>query len=428
MKILKIISVLFAVGVMLTSCLGKAQTQSSSQPDSKAEKKPTLHEDGYYIKWAIPDSISISDKTLEKINMILEERYDLGVSFVSISDTEDYANELKKTNADIAFSGFDSEDKKPCEQLIADGYFAPLDDLLEGSELYEALPTQLWECSKINGSTFVLPNETAQNIGISIVFDLDKINRAAAESFDGDITKLPILLQDGGLLEYGLQGFEFMGFYGYYYADGRLYSPDGKEGLPLENESAITWLKTVNGLFLSGNATDDINADWSICITRDLPAVKKNNTYIYSTKCIIGPRFSATTGILKSSDKKERAFKLLQAVHLDHDIGNLLVYGTDAEVRDGCAYTADGELMYGYINKLIFGINTGLLKDGDMLMRFESFEELNNYYDENVAVCNNAKIITEADEQAKVMNSLSEVYKSKSFDEDIKAARAKLHK
>lgn len=430
MKAFKIMAVLLAA-CMFTGCSGNTVSQSSSQPESHTQSEHTEHEDSYYIKWAIPDSIGISDKTLYELNDKLEEKYDIGVRFITLSDTAegaDYQDELRKTDADIAFLGFDDEGTKPCEQLISEGLFEPLDEYLKGSELYDAIPSQLWECSVYNGSTYVIPNETVQDIGVNIVFDLDRIDKEKAVSFNGDITKLPEILGDEGVLGYGISGFDFMSYFGLYYADGRLYSADGSQQDPLENEDALNWLKTVNSLFLSGRATDDINAQWSVCITRDTTPISKKNIYAYKTKCTIGPRFSATTGILKNSSNKERSFKLLQAVRLDTEIGDLLVYGSEAEIKDGQAFDENGEQIDGYVTRLVFGTNTGLLKNGAMLMSFDSFEERKKYYDENVIAFPSAGIMTEADDRAVIFNGLSEIYKSKDIDNDLQDVREKLHK
>ena len=206
MNVLKGTAVMLAA-CMFTGCSGNTVSQSSSQPESHTQSAHTEHEDSYYIKWAIPDSISISDKTLGELNDKLEEKYDLGVRFIPLSDMADgvtYQHELRETDADIAFLGFDDEGTKPCEQLISEGLFEPLDEYLKGSELYDAIPSQLWECSVYDSCTYVIPNETAQDIGVNIVFDLDRIDKEKAVSFNGDISKLPEILGDEGVLEYGI--------------------------------------------------------------------------------------------------------------------------------------------------------------------------------------------------------------------------------
>ena len=219
-----------------------------------------------------------------------------------------------------------------------------------------------------------------------------------------------------------------MSYYGLYYADGRLYSADGAQQDPLENEDALNWLKMINTLFLSGRATDDINAQWSVCITRDTTPISKKNIYAYKTKCIIAPRFSATTGILRSSNDKERAFKLLQAVHIDTERGDLLVYGSDVQIKDGQVYDENDEQIDGYVARLVFGTNTGILKNGAMLINFDSFEERKKYYDENTIAFPLAGILIEPDERAKAFNSLSEIYKSKDIEFDLQTIRTKFIK
>ena len=416
----------------LSGCSGNTSNidSISSLPESITTPAPQTHDDDFYIKWAIPDSIIISDEVNDKVNALLDEKYGLGVRFVPISDIPgeiDYHSELKKADADIAFTGFDSEDDKPSERLVNEGYFAPLDDLLKGSELYSLIPTQLWKTTESNGSIYTIPNETTQDIGVCIVFDLDKIPADKAKAFNGDITQLGGLLNDNDMLYYGLSDFDYSSFYGDYYSNGLITTTDGVAKSITSDAECMAWLKEMNSLFNKGKATD-IECDWSVLITRDIVPISKENTYIYKTKAIVGQRFGATTGIINTSNKKQDAFKLLEIVHTDSEIADLLVYGNEYTEKDGYAYDASGEKIYGFINKLIFGVDSNVLYGADMLMQFSSPDEKKAYYDENVAVSPLAgiDITTDCKEINMVMNKYRNIWKSKDLDGDIAALKKEL--
>lgn len=416
----------------ITGCREKAESEQGSSEGENVTYSHTQYDEDYYVKWALPDSISLSDETLDKINYLLESRYDTGLKLIPLGDIPgeiDYQAELKSCDADIAFIGFDSADDTPCERLISDGFFAPLDDMLNGSELYSLIPEKLWESARYNGSIYTIPNETSQDIGVNIVFDLDKISKEQAEGFDGDIEKLPDMLGENGTLYYGIDGFSFAEYCGCYYDNGLVITQEGRaEGL-LDNKECRKWLSIFNSLYISGKADDNENADWSIAVAKDILRIEKKNIYCYKTKAVLGPRYSATTGILNSSDKKQRAFDLLEIVHKDKEIANLLVYGDGFTEKDGCAYDSEGELMYGFIGKLIFGLDTGVLRGGDMLISFETADEKKAYYDENVLLSQScgADLLDELSEVRGIMNAGKDIWKSADLDDDIARLNDKLN-
>ena len=435
MMLLKRTALLTAIAFTLSTfagCSGSTSSSedTSSQTESKTAPAPQTHDDDFYIKWAIPDSIIISDEVNDKVNALLDEKYGLGVRFVPISDIPgeiDYHSELIKADADIAFAGFDSDDDKPCERLIAEGFFAPLDDMLKDSEFYSLIPTQLWKTTESNGSIYSIPSETMQDIGVCIVFDLDKIPAEKAKAFNGDITQLDGLLSDNDMLYYGLSDFDYSMFYGDHYSNGIITTQEGVAKSITSDTECMAWLKEMNSLFNKGKATD-IECDWSVLITRDIVPISKENTYIYKTKAIVGQRFGASTGIINTSNKKQEAFKLLEIVHSDPEIANLLVYGNEYTEKDGYAYDASGEKIYSFINKLIFGVDSNVLFGADMLMQFSSPDEKKAYYDENVAVSPLAgiDITTDCKEINTVMNKYRSIWKSKDIDNDIAALNKEL--
>lgn len=109
-------------------------TESPSGGSSEVEK---IFLSDNILYWAIPDLCDISVENLNSLNRYLaDNNYDFNLDFVSLpfdsyfSELENYSGEL-----DIAFTGFNTDTNAVCS-LMRNGYFAEMDSLLEGSQLY----------------------------------------------------------------------------------------------------------------------------------------------------------------------------------------------------------------------------------------------------------------------------------------------------
>ena len=77
--------------------------------------------------------------------------------------------------------------------------------------------------------------------------------------------------------------------------------------------------------------------------------------------------------ILADSQKKEKAFKFLELIRTNHDYGNLIIYGhtesTDISKEPGS-----------FNNKLILGLDDGLLSGEKGMNHFMTQEERSDFY------------------------------------------------
>lgn len=388
-----------------------------------------------YVIWLIPDLIAASqlEEEVAGVNtMLADSGYDFQLK-MEIVEYDKYDVLVRETPADIVFAGLSSNSANlPCE-LIEEGYFECLDERLADSAFASDMPELLWESVKYNGQIYVIPNETAQDIGVKVLFNAEKFTQEEAEAFNGDITQLPALLGEDGILLYQISGLEFASYYGYDYEMGVWIGQDGTVCNPLENENCIAWLTTINALYLREQvsaATSDEGIDWSICITDDPERLELNgeNTYVYSTKAVLASRYSASTGIAASSDKKEEAFTLLALLHTDEALANCLVYGPEVQEQDGYAVDESGEALEYYIYKLIFGLDMNLLWGDDYLMKFETPADKADYYAENVVASPAMDIHVEMEPYGlrAVMNAYSDIWQSKTFEEDLENMRSEL--
>lgn len=72
---------------------------------------------------------------------------------------------------------------------------------------------------------------------------------------------------------------------------------------------------------------ESVKAGCAILLTYDSNAKDYNRREICSWQVKMCKRILSSTVILADSDKKEKAFKLLELLRMDHDYGNLIIYG-----------------------------------------------------------------------------------------------------
>lgn len=371
-----------ASGLMGSENAGNAEgdTKEADVPSSQTERKPGEHPAEYYVTWAVPKGCTVSDQTLDEINYMLEQaEAGYGLKILEI-DEGDYQANLDKSAADIAFIGFDYEGANTAVTALEEGKYACLDEWLQGSRLYDAMPEILWDTVKFQGSIYYVPNEALRNDGICVIFDTDKIPVEKAEAFDGDIFTLAEYLPEGERLYYDLGSFYFAEAFGYVYDQGLLLSDDGSAMDPFEEERCVRWLRTVNQWFADGRAVSN-----SSFIKKEACAIQfvtdydeaGENTYKYAWKGSAFPRLRLSTGIRAASHKKEEAFRFLELVHTDPAYGNLLIFGK--ETLDAGDVPAAN-----WVKQCIFGLDTGLLSGAEGFRHFASIEEKKRYYEERV--------------------------------------------
>lgn len=366
------------------------ETGSGGAPDDGMESSFFLPE--RYVEWLVPDIIFVSEETLSKFNELLADRgCNFGLKLTTV-DFNAYSDLVVSGtySPDIAFVGFDrSAEAEDVGKLIASGYFECLDDMLTGSALNSVISDKLWDGVRYGGKIYTIPTGAASDPQVSVIFNLEKVSQQMAEDFSGELAELPKVLGENGLLLYSGTAFSFMEYYGYSYENGILISQEGKVETIFENETFLQWLKFLNKLYLQGRVITDVESqDWSIALVGVSRPVEKN-TSCYSAKAIINTRYSASTGIVKTSEHKEDAFRLLELLHTDSELANCLLYGTEYVEKDGYAVDQEGKLMSVGMQKMVFGVNENVLWDEFSVSgnrrKFQSSKDKLEYY-ENFAV------------------------------------------
>lgn len=215
-------------------------TESPSGGSSEVEK---IFLSDNILYWAIPDLCDISVENLNSLNRYLaDNNYDFNLDFVSLpfdsyfSELENYSGEL-----DIAFTGFNTDTNAVCS-LMRNGYFAEMDSLLEGSQLYELYSEKQWQSMAVDGTIYSIPNLCAGVFGYSYVFNNDYIDKEAAENFDMKFSSLDDLMGEPSGRDnfsdiiYLIDSFAFSHLNGDYYENGLIYSEESRSIIPVFND------------------------------------------------------------------------------------------------------------------------------------------------------------------------------------------------
>ena len=121
-----------------------------------------------------------------------------------------------------------------------------------------------------------------------------------------------------------------------------------------------------------------IKAGCSLQLTTSSDITKEKGQVVKSWKRELCNRYGWSTAIRTDSENKENAFKLLELIRTDHEYGNLLINGKQS--------TDEGPIDDNYMNKIVFGLDDGLMQPDDGLRHFASSEERLKFYEEDVPV------------------------------------------
>ncbi|MBR3579619.1 MAG: hypothetical protein IKO54_00195 [Lachnospiraceae bacterium] len=348
-------------------------------------------EDICYVTWAVPGNlIRVSDENIQKINnKLIKDGYKFQLKLIRIDDQmgDSYIKELSSSDADIVFTGFEWDHRNYVLRDVASGKYEDLTEYIEKSRLKEILPQKLLDAVSYNGKIYLLPSESGQD-GADCGLLYKKATQNGGANFkeiNSDIYKIEDFVSADDRLYYGLKGFEFVRFFGYYYdsLNGIVLTDDGRIINPFEDEKCLRWLYLVNKLYKEGMAPnpvdgEKIKTECNFLMIKSTDIQKEEGQVIKSFKIELCNRYNCSTAIRRDSDNKENAFKFLELIRTDHEYGNLLIYGKTKEDEEG--------LVDSFLNKTVFGLDDGLLQMNDGMRHFASSKERKAYYDANISV------------------------------------------
>lgn len=388
--------------IILILCMGCGQGKNEDKKNTDGRNQPVAitsypvdENDVEYVTWAVPGNlICISDESVNKVNSKLkDDGYTFRLKLLRIENSYDkgYIDELERSGADIVFTGigvYDSSDRLAIDEIIS-GKYEDLTEYIENSRLKALIPQKLLDASSYKGKMYLLPSEYIQD-GADQILLYKGGNDASTLSFDGidsDVFMLEELVSENNKLFYGFTDFEFVRCFGYCYDSGNgiVISNEGQIINPFEDEKCLRWMQLVNTWYKEGIAPDPrdgnptvIKAKCTLHLTTSSDITREKGQVVKTWKRELCNRYGWSTAIRKDSGHKENAFKFLELIRTDHGYGNLLIYGKLSE--------DEGPIDDNYMNKVVFGLDDGLMQPDDGMRHFASSQERLKYYEENVLV------------------------------------------
>lgn len=321
------------------------------------------------ITWYLPNTFYGKDKDLvfEKVNDHLEKEYNMKLNIIAIDDGN-YNSKMQVINAarenyDLAFTSNWTNDYYTC---ATNGAFTDITEMLPkyAPALWASMKPELWEAAKVDGKIFAAPNWQIQakalnlripecNIeDVGVDFDaisnledievyMKKLNEKLPE-VDGVGTAYPHILSYYGLVELASEG---MPGVIYFEKDGKptvynqyelpelrqyfewkrgmvekgylsnVYNPDGKK----KKTDRVTTTAYILGGYKPGGATEFELANGY--------AVRDK---VFSKAILSQSSVTATmTGVSATSKHPEKAVQMLEILHTDKYVYNLLAWGIE---------------------------------------------------------------------------------------------------
>ncbi|MBD5130042.1 MAG: hypothetical protein HDT43_08970 [Ruminococcaceae bacterium] len=414
-------------GTISDISVGGESESSYSDLSSSTDSIPEIPEENV-LNWGIPSIAAVSDETVNALNRTLYEKgYDFGVKFTEL-DFGDYKNALmsEKNVLDIASTGLDNEKDMSIYEIMSADIFEKLDDRLSGSELYSLIPTQLWNSVTLDGSIYTVPSAGQYYEGITL---FGNGSASLEEGFTAD-ELYNALGADGKMFFASTDGLEIMELCGFEVThEGMLISETAKAVSPLDCTECVDMLRALNTLKTEGRLIENSGGESECVLAFDYDKTAANKP-LFSVKSRVNTVYGASTGILKTSEKKDNAFKLLESLRKDAELANLLIYGAGYSEKDGRAVSASGApIETGLLKKVVFGLNGNLLFADDGIATFGTTKELFDAYNEHTVESNVSGMIFDnyTLELKQALSKVGKLWQSSDFEKDLADLRQQLN-
>lgn len=357
-----------AAVTLISGCAGGAAsvdsdiTESSIEGNSNAENSAAQPAEQMVIKWGVEDfSDDEGRECLADLNeQLAAEGSNIRVEFIKMD--KDFDQDMtfaqlildgEKENGafDIVTYGADWVHKRgAATDFLASGYFRELGE--DYIAAFSDIPEICWKAAKVHGKNYTVPalNFGISGVGLYVHFNTKYIPEDIANSFDGDIAKLPEILEGIDFGE-GVRHLEYQKDY----LDFTLYTPASDKGElylsdktmtafdPYECEEVIEYARTLNRLYNAGHMNYRIDfsklGDKEMTVTKFAILVaggkldkeeltehlgKDYQVVIYEQPYYMENRVLNSTGIPTNSPHPEEAMELLKRLHNDKEFSGLL--------------------------------------------------------------------------------------------------------
>jgi putative aldouronate transport system substrate-binding protein len=403
------------------------------------------------IAWGVPSLYHISERALSEFNQkLVAMGYDFNVKFVAL-DISRYHSSLREYeeqygSLDIAFTGFNSEEEKEINlEWLLSGYYIPLNEALssvEGEELWSIYDSKLWDSVKLEETIFIIPNGIAEDKGIVFAFNKDYITEQELRDFKGDLNQLKPFLEkltlkdDFAPIIIELSDMRITDLIECDYRNGLIFPHKEKTAYnPYEYNPFKELLLLLNQYYKAGYIQEDFN--WIGNEQKDpkyaegiekyiskgqffayiCEEIDESDTYediiIYEMPSYIRTRLNGT-GIVAGSKRQKEAFLLLALSYTDQELANLLVYGLegfDYMLKDGVAYSLEGDVENPWANQLSLGIYEKTYPTSGEHFKIDRLTDKKDFYKNHVIASPFLGFNFYQEEYIPVMNKVEKIIK-----------------
>lgn len=352
----------------------------------------SIPEDAVILKWAHSDVWSVSRSVANLNRTLTKMGYKYRIEEVILPDSE-YAELVGDCGADIVSTGLAKEGDvfQPAVENIKAGKYHALDEALMDSKLKDTLPKMVWESVRIYEHISCVPNAVFPDQGVSVLFNKNKYSEADIKNYDGTLDSLLSLITQDKKLYIASFDFDYLDIYGIPTGLYGVSRTDGVINNTMKNETNCQWLSALNKLYAEGKLVlpEDFSKidECGIIITLAGDSYAPDDYYIFSYKGELNPKFAMATAILDSSERKNEAFELIELIRIVPELGMAALYDGNCAVVDGEVVNPDTneKKMPDFMAKLVFGINDVVPGNGSEAFWFESFEQRDRYYQDNIS-------------------------------------------
>ncbi len=381
--------------------------------DTRYDNIKELYPDKTIIIWASAFAQRYEDEVNEYLSdngfdfVICFENLMYGIEQVDENGeiVTSYTNELKSAleagndidiiDTNMIFTGFDTI-TSTYQNAVANDWLVPLDEYFENSDagkaLYSLMPEKYWESLRLNGNIYGFDGSLTC-LKESAYFELNTNlvdGSLELSDLEGDyVTSLNTLKEfcedndyrfDTGYLSIldvfdenlsidslvSLQDGEFVNIYETDLAQ-KLFdvvAKGYKSGVFLNpnDESKSRDISTYLGSISSNNyeSNKDVISDRDYAIFDSKGSTAQGYT-VYPKHCQKIFSTQTAVGVSAASNNKELAFEALCEIYSDEELNNLICYGDNYDIVDGCVQTDNYYDVMGVENKLLrlpfYGVN-----------------------------------------------------------------------
>ena len=358
----KFLSVLLVAAMMLSFAACSATSGS--------DEVPTL-------VWYLPgDYQEDIGAVLAEVNKITEKKIGAKIDIQFLGSFNERMNMIMAGGEefDLCFTGYINN----YYDAATKGGLLDITDMIEDSELKEAIPKYWWDSATIDGSIYAVPNvqicaiaqtpftfkDLAEkyNVDVEGITKWEELDEYLHQIKENEPDLIPWRTASGVFFGLGQQWIEFLPFGVGYRIDDEtckiewidMETESGKIGVETRGKWYKDGIIRKDALSVGDDSLDYNNGKYAVAQTGWKPGVENSLGKLFGRevvffKNVTTPTITTSTcvstmiGISRTSKNPEKAFKFIELVNTDKELYNLIAYGIEGKHYN---LTDEGKVSY----------------------------------------------------------------------------------